>query len=328
MVPWIGVQLHPKRTSGFCNQMYTLATSARVAHEARVPFLFVSSFLLEIETDLTRPISRILNLEATNAELRRNKFNVSLVDASNYTLVIHSVGNVLPEPVTGALTLPPNAFAADTGEVEIKLSIDGIAATWSVKKPHLSGVHLDPFSSLSYVARYDDKKDLVFAELLRSLVFQSDLVSPAVSWTAATLPPEVQVIHVRLEADAVKHWSKEAGQTEAEFKHRVENGYIRLIQLHVRKLLPVLVISGEYNNRVMTFLHDTGYNVFTPPKYAPERELAALADMAAASAIRSPMLFLCAFESSFSLTLQSRMMARKLVVLHLMSPQSGEEVYG
>lgn len=322
------MQLHPKPSAGFCNQMYTLATSVRAAEETGVPFLFVSSFLLEIDTDLTRPIRHILDLPATNAQLRQAGFSVSLVDPDEYDLVIERIGTVLPEPHRGALALPPTAFAADTESVTVHLRIDGIDAQYVVKQPHVTGVLLDPFSSLSYTARYDAKKDLVFATLLRSLVFQDTLTKLAVDWARATLPGQVQIIHLRLEADAVAHWSKEASLTEPDFKRQVENGYIRLIQTHVRKRLPVLVLSGDYNNRVMTFMHSAGYEVFTPPKYAPERELAALADMASATAVGEPVFLLCAFESSYSLTLQSRLKARKFVVMHMLRPQNGEEVYG
>ena len=95
---------------------------------------------------------------------------------------------------------------------------------------------------------------------------------------ALSFPSQVYMIHLRLEEDALLHWSKMNNLTIEEFRNKLETWYLSTLQTNVPKGSSILVLTGNINNSVWTYLQEN-YTVFYQPKPNIPREFAAAIDL-------------------------------------------------
>ena len=89
----------------------------------------------------------------------------------------------------------------------------------------------------------------------------------------------VNVIHWRLEDDAIQHWSAMNKLSPEKFRTRLVNNYIRLIKEHIPPRETTFILSGNTNNDVLKFMRKSGYNLQMCPKLSKYREVNAAIDM-------------------------------------------------
>jgi len=106
------------------------------------------------------------------------------------------------------------------------------------------------------------------------------------------------VIHLRLENDAIEHWSEKNNISPQKFKQILENKYINKINKYINKHLITIVIASEYDNNVIKYFDDNNYLYCTTEKKFKERELNAIVDLIISQRCDRSILGL--FESSFS----------------------------
>ena len=121
--------------------------------------------------------------------------------------------------------------------------------------------------------------------------------------TDSSLP--LHLIHLRLENDALQSFQNQPAFigcfTQQDLKQKMEKKYIHLIDKYIPKNEPVVVITSDTDNAVMTYLHQH-YPVFTSfPKPYVFREFNAIHDLLFASCPGIPFsVFIGVYESSFS----------------------------
>jgi hypothetical protein len=116
---------------------------------------------------------------------------------------------------------------------------------------------------------------------------------------------KINCIHLRLEDDAVEHWAKENKLPPVQFKTIIEYMYIEKIKEHILKYEKTIVLSYDYNNRVIDFLRENNYTFFLTPKMDTFREIAAAYDMEIGRYCNN--VYILVYDSSFSYTLLFRM---------------------
>lgn len=89
----------------------------------------------------------------------------------------------------------------------------------------------------------------------------------------------VNVIHLRLEDDAIRHWATMNKLPQQEFRARLANNYIRVIKEHIRPRETTFILSGNTNNDVVKFMRKSGYNIRMCPKLSKYREVNAAMDL-------------------------------------------------
>jgi hypothetical protein len=87
---------------------------------------------------------------------------------------------------------------------------------------------------------------------------------------------KVNVIHLRLEPDAINHWSAMNGMNTETFRRTLEGLYIKSIKEHIQPTDYNIVVSNCQTNAVLEFLRP--YSVVKNEK-GPYRELNAIADL-------------------------------------------------
>ena len=92
------------------------------------------------------------------------------------------------------------------------------------------------------------------------------------------LTDKVNIIHLRIETDGIKHWSKINKMSQKDFKTTLENRYIELIEKNIDMKDTTIILSSSFDNRVVDFLNENGYNYLTSKNYFKYRELNAIVD--------------------------------------------------
>jgi hypothetical protein len=151
-------------------------------------------------------------------------------------------------------------------------------------------------SNDSYISTY----------ILSNLKFNSkfyDTADEILKQNKITAEP-CNVIHLRLENDAVEHWSKQNNISPQEFKGILEYKYIKNIEKYINKNYVTIVVASEYDNNVIKYLCDNGYLYLITEKRFKERELNAIVDLIITQ--RCDRVILGFFESSFVFTAMMR----------------------
>jgi hypothetical protein len=112
------------------------------------------------------------------------------------------------------------------------------------------------------------------------------------------------VVHLRLESDAIEHWGKENNLSPQEFKKKTEKKYIDNIIKYINKNYITIVVSGDYDNAVIKYLSDNNYLYLITEKRFEERELNAIVDLIITQ--RCDRTILGFHESSFMFTAMMR----------------------
>ena len=93
------------------------------------------------------------------------------------------------------------------------------------------------------------------------------------------------VFHMRMEEDAVQHWSRMNNLTREQFTDALAKQYIHALDAHFEPSVPVLVLSGLPNdpsNPVQHHMHMKGYTIIRVCKEGVRgRELQAICDAVA-----------------------------------------------
>jgi hypothetical protein len=142
--------------------------------------------------------------------------------------------------------------------------------------------------------------------ILSNLKFNSkfyDIADEILKKNKITAEP-CNVIHLRLENDAIECWSKINGLSPEEFKKILEIKYIKNIDKYINKSYITIVVASEYDNNVIKYLRDNGYLYLTTEKRFKERELNAIVDLIITQ--RCDRVILGFFESSFVFTAMMR----------------------
>jgi len=124
----------------------------------------------------------------------------------------------------------------------------------------------------------DINKDL-FENILLNIRFHRDFVEKADSFIQKIGDKKTNVIHLRLEDDAIIHWSKMNEMSEIEFKQYIEDKYIKLIETYIDKSDETIILSSSSKNGVIDFFEREGYSYKFTDKHFEGREKNAIVDL-------------------------------------------------
>jgi len=93
------------------------------------------------------------------------------------------------------------------------------------------------------------------------------------------LPVHINIIHVRLEQDALLHWGGINNMTTQHFHDKVADKYIQLINTYIDKRDITIVLCSDTKNEISKYLRVNEYNSYLLPKYHLFREYNAITDL-------------------------------------------------
>ena len=340
-------------TSGFCNQIYCILYTCSQSYKNESPnFIFLGKYLKEICSENYCNISDIIDIDATNKHLE--KFNVYLIDFYNFEFNIVSaryginetcvdltetvrpflndnIFNIGSDVNLNTISVNPVDFYKKNYFIDLNPSNIKLYITYSINNiifhevyEQSNGFLLSPV--LIDLVNVNFEKSMVrndqsefCTSFLKHLTFQPKFVLSAQNFIVNNVKTQnINCIHLRLEYDALKHWSKENNMSMREFKRIMEDRYISEIKLAIDKRDTTIVLASNYDNRVIKYLLDNNYNIIMTPKIDEYRDIAAIYDLHIGQYCNNVYIFL--YDSSFSFTLLYRiyeLFKIKPIMLHM-----------
>ena len=142
----------------------------------------------------------------------------------------------------------------------------------------------DEYKNKKYVEEFGwiDKYDTsMFEDIIVNIKYNTSYIekSKIILSRKGFSSSKINIIHLRVEDDAIKHWSKMNKLPEIVFKDYIENKYITLIDKYICKEDTTIILSSSLKNKVIDFLSANSYNYMFNEKYFEEREKNAIVDL-------------------------------------------------
>lgn len=302
--------IHSNGGSGFTNQIMSLTSSIVEALFSNKRAVAVDFFGVDYkEKDKKVNISDIIDLKKTNEYLSK-KYNIILLDKNTMKFDLHKVyfgimnnmfditNNVSSyiSKENNSLYIPKNTFFTNfqgdpcLGVIKtifLYYSLDGYNFLDTINENLNNDI-------MSHVPTELCKYDFEISSFLMKMmpdIFNDILKN--IKFTKSVIPTsllendlfknyvKVNVLHLRLEDDALEYWGKQNIMTSKEFEIYIENKYIELIQKYIDKSQLNIILTYSPNNSVIKFLQNNGYPYLFVKKNTSkcEREIDAIFDL-------------------------------------------------
>jgi hypothetical protein len=349
------VVLAPEKTSGFGNQIYTIAQSIQNCIESSgnpYDLILFTSFLKEINSNEYCNLSDVVDINETNNALKNitniqiedlNLANLSILKATvginNFLLdITPSITEFLKDdnsfflPTTYNFTAYCDSLVRDTfkkyyvslDKKTFKLTIAYKINNTTVNKHYdiINGylkesIEIDITKNIFNIINICTRHDENFYYVKQNIIFNKHFSYSVDEFIRGHLESnnnnnknkKINCIHLRLEDDAIEHWSKENQIEKSNYKRIVENKYLREIQKHIKKEDLTLILAHNYDNNVIKYLKENSYNYLTTPSWSKYRDISAIYDCIAGESCNN--IYICVWESSFSYLLGYRINKNK-----------------
>lgn len=286
------------RGAGFTNQIFALITSIIKAHNQGEKVIVVDGFLDDIHKTTYTPITDIFNMSSLNLFLKN--YDMIIIDRHHVQFEIVSVQygtgshyvditDFFKKHDPYTLIPPFNTIQGDPCPGIVKQCI----LTYNINghvieeiyqehrnkdvRLHFKGPYVFTFG---WINSLDEK---MFTHMLKNITYHPNFIVKAESICSQITSKHVNVLHLRVEEDAIAHWSKQNNMASNEFKTYVEDKYIRLCKTYLSNMDETIVVSASSSNRVIDFLHQNQYSYRLTHKFFKEREKNAIVDLLVAS---------------------------------------------
>ena len=299
------------KSSGLCNQLNSLLSTICLCLN-KEKIIVIDKFLKEINTDNYSPISDIINLEKTNKFLE--KYNIALIDGCfTYNLNIinakYGCDNIFID-VTKKIKyfLNNNSFRINKNinlnnlfqdcqpNKEKILKIDFIlnnhnlfSMSFSEKNGFLKNDINIIFNNKNYTSApsWDliDSNEFIDItnDIYKNIFFNDCLINESnkfIDLINLDSNSIVNIIHLRLEEDAINWWSTINNINKNDFKIKLINKYIGLINELINKEDKTIILTYSNENMVLDYLKNNNYNYYIQEKNKNNnREVNAIIDI-------------------------------------------------
>ena len=143
-------------------------------------------------------------------------------------------------------------------------------------------------SNSEYIFYFSDLQNIrnnpyhfaIFEDILTHIQYSTQLSNSSLITTRKlNKSNRINYVHLRVEPDAITHWSKKNGMEYNAFQQKLESTYIKLIQKYMNPLDDIIILSNSAINGVIDFLLRNNYKVLIPEKCFKEREKNAIVDL-------------------------------------------------
>jgi hypothetical protein len=296
-----------KPKSGLCNQLFALVTGIILAYQKKAKIVILCLFLNDYLSNNLTPISHIIDLKRLDDFIFSN-YGINILDKNYIKLTIHKVIYGVNNNFGDITDIIIDRFYANNTlliDTNVNLNLLGVGdplfgqqkyveITYSLNDITLTDKYEEKYGFLKtpicfnltnrnfqydmgWVNKYNKP---MFDNILKNIVFLKKWNVPEIEKTKISNYNKINIIHLRLEYDAIQHWSKMNNVSELQFQLYIENKYINIIQKYINKNDITVLLSYYTNNRVINFLKENGYNYHISSKIEKlGREINAIKDI-------------------------------------------------
>ena len=150
-----------------------------------------------------------------------------------------------------------NSHLADHVHINLSYLTHDVVKTWNTSE------NLSLFNKILQNIQFHSKYRFRADKIIKSLYTKSN----------------INVIHLRIEHDAIVHWSKLNNMDELTFKNILDAKYISMIKTYIDPRDITFVLTYENSNNITNFLQLNNYVFFYTQKDKNGREINAIQDM-------------------------------------------------
>jgi len=279
-----------QKHTGLTNQLNSImSTICKCLYKEQI--IVIDKFLKEIHTDNYLPISDVINLEKTNKFLE--KYNIAIVDGcftNNLNIISakYCCDGIFTDVTEKVKVFLNNNTFIMSNNVNINnlfencnnskkiLKIDFIlnnynkfSLSFSEKNGFLTkNIEID-FSNKNYIMApsWDFIDSLEFKhttnDIYNNIIFSDIFIYQSnnfINKINITNNCNVNIIHLRLEQDAIDFWSEPNKMTRDNFKIKLSEKYINLITKLINKNDKSIILTYNTDNIVINYLKNNNYN--------------------------------------------------------------------
>lgn len=316
-----------KPITGLFNQICSLIYGIMIAKQQKKKIVIVNNFMREIrKPNMIVPVSKVINLEETNKNLKEN-FDIILLDANNIQLKIDKVEYIdiekninvdITEHIkqnfkkgnrifigknTNFHKLMNRKDISINQKIVINLNINKYKFTreFLINQGYNKMDIIIDYSNFNFVFMFEfpnKNTENFYKKCFNCFVFY-DRYFVNIEKLIEHKYEKINLCHLRIENDALEHWSKMNNLSINDFKLKIENTYIHFIKKYFGKNHLNIILSYSVQNKVIQFLKNNNYDFFVLKKNLEEgREINALKDFLLGKYCNN--VFIGAHGSSFS----------------------------
>jgi|AntAceMinimDraft_18_1070375.scaffolds.fasta_scaffold40710_1 hypothetical protein len=288
--------------SGLTNQIFCLITSIIIANSKKQKIVIIDDLQNDYLLNTKSSIDSILNMTEMNFFLK--KYNITIFDKNNINF-----------KVTKVLYGNNNDFVDLTNIIISKFYDKN--SLFIDKNTHFNNLIYDPcvgvlkyiyihykINNYEFIDCFDENlkehivfdltkadfsltfgwinslSQVIFDDIISNIIFNDKYINISNDFIIKNniLSSKINIIHLRLEDDAIKHWAKMNNMTESYYKDFIECKYINIIKKYIDKNDKNIILTYKNNNNVTKFMIDNDYKVQFINKYSDGRELNAIVD--------------------------------------------------
>jgi len=297
---------------GLTNQIFCLITDIIKAYNEKKNIVVVDKFSNDFSKNNYTCISEILDIDKTNIYLK-NKYNIILVDKFKFKFIINSVQYGYENnsvDLTDFIT--SNCFKNNCLSIKKDINLNNIKGdpffdhfkylyiNYSINNYSFNEKLQEKFNTLendfvidlSLNNNNNDNTNVclswinsinqnIFEDLLKNIHYHNCFINFTNEYIKynINLNDKVNVLHLRLEDDAITHWSKMNNMSTIDYKNYIENKYIEIIKKYVKIDEQNILLTSSSSNSVINFLKNNNYNYKLTNKFFDDREKNAIIDL-------------------------------------------------
>lgn len=293
------------QSTGFTNQIFCFITGIINGYKKKDKVVVVDSFINDISKNIYTPISQIINMDKINIFLKEN-YDIIVVDKYNINLQIISIqyGNHnkfidLTDKIlhkyykNNKLLINKDICFNNVKGDPCPLVLKKLIIKYKINNYDLEETYEEILKSDISIGNVDlnekyvqdmgwinDFNNNMFDNILTHITFTDKFVEKSNSIiNEIDKNKKINVMHLRLENDGIKHWSTMNKMTPLKYESFLENKYIDLIKRYLNKNDENIILSNSHSNKVIEWLNKNNYNYKFTNKYFNEREKDAIVDL-------------------------------------------------
>ncbi len=277
--------------SGFTNQIFSLVNAILQAKERNMKFIVLDSFQRDF-MDSTKRIScgDLFDLEETNKYLKQHNLTLLCNASFDYKLnaVFYGQGeNVIDITEIAPETIKPRTYNSIGGdpspgivkELFINYTINGNEYSDIYNEFYNFPIWVKGTPTYEYLFRWINHQPL-FEDIMKNIKYQKRIDDYPFT---PVYKDNVNVVHLRLEDDAIQHWSKQNKMDTKSFKESLEQKYIQLVRDNIDPTKKTIIV-GSKDNPVIDYMNHNKYDYIYYELNLNGREINAVYDLIQASA--------------------------------------------
>ncbi|QKF94527.1 hypothetical protein QKU48_gp1069 [Fadolivirus algeromassiliense] len=262
---------------GLCNQIFSLVNGIIKCAASNKKYIVLDAFNCCVENHNICEVGKIINFDETIKKLNtfENYENIKLFDRSNIKLSIldaqygsgvdklditHKLIEYANQNIGKNLSKVTNAFC---GNDPCKFVRKTLKVTYSINEQIINENIMENdeiFLNNNYIQNelyvdnkidfgwYDSVNETDFVKILNTITFTKEFYEIVDSIKKKHKLEKINVVHFRIESDAIEYWSKQNKMSKEEFETKIYNKYTNILNKYTNPKEIVYILSYNEEN--------------------------------------------------------------------------------